>query len=361
MRIGILTFHCAYNFGAVLQCYALKEYLSFLGHETYVINYSPSYLATKKAKYRFRNIISRHPIINIKKQIKILIYRRMFNKYQSFENRYLHLTKCISESDRLDEITHDLDFIIIGSDQIWNKQYNGNDLVWYGEFKGAIPSKIITYAASAGNNHNLSIETSQITEKLGKLKSVMVRENELNNLLSNYINSDCVLDPSLMVPAFFWEKFYNLLPVNRKKYIVTYRAREDENVFRIAKDLAKQLNADIITTNFGENDFKSDYKHKTLGPDEFVSLIKHACCVVTTSFHGTAFSIITQTPFYTLRLNDNADGRVENLLNSVGLMDRLIDKNSNPTYSTIDFKKVNDKLEVLRTLSQEKLKKSLES
>ena len=44
MKIGILTFHCAHNYGAVLQCYALQEYLKHLGHDVYVINYRPSYL-----------------------------------------------------------------------------------------------------------------------------------------------------------------------------------------------------------------------------------------------------------------------------------------------------------------------------
>lgn len=355
MKIGILTFHCAYNFGAVLQCYALYEYIKYLGYECYVINYCPSYLATKKAKYKFKNIISRHPLINIQKQIIISKYRKSFEKYKKFEREYMQLTKPIFDSHKLVEITNTLDYIILGSDQIWNKNYNGNDSTWYGDFYGANQSKIITYAASAGNIQNLSIELNQIKETLGKLKYVSVREEELKDLLTNYITVDCVLDPSLLIPPFIWEKFYNLLPTPKRKYIVTYRAREDENVFRIAKELAEQLDAEIVTTNFGKNDFNSPYKHKILSPSEFVSLIKHAECVVTTSFHGTAFSIIAQTPFYTLRLNDNADGRVENLLKTVGLLDRLIDKESTPIYKDINFTSVNKRLDIVRKFSQEKL------
>lgn len=355
MKIGILTFHCAYNFGAVLQCYALYEYIRFLGHDSYIINYRPNYLATKKAKYRFRNIISKHPFINIKKQITISIYRKSFNRYKNFEKTYMNLTRPVFDSNELANITKQLDYIIIGSDQIWNKNYNGNDPTWYGDFQGAEQSKIITYAASAGNIQNLSIELNLIKEKLGKLKYVSVREENLKELLSNYITTDCVLDPSLLIPPFMWEKFYNILPTPKKKYIVTYRAREDENVFRIAKELSKQLNTEIVTTNFSKDDFKPIYKHKTLSPSEFVSLIKHAECVVTTSFHGTAFSIITQTPFYTLRLNDNADGRVENLLKTLGLLDRLIDKESTPIYKKIDYTTVNKKLDTVRKFSQEKL------
>lgn len=41
MNIGILTFHWATNYGAVLQCYALQSYLTSIGHNVKVINYKP--------------------------------------------------------------------------------------------------------------------------------------------------------------------------------------------------------------------------------------------------------------------------------------------------------------------------------
>ena len=39
MKIGILTFQRADNYGAMLQCYALQEYLKSAGHEVEVIDY----------------------------------------------------------------------------------------------------------------------------------------------------------------------------------------------------------------------------------------------------------------------------------------------------------------------------------
>lgn len=44
MKTGILTFHCAHNYGAVLQAYALQEQLKAFGHEVEMIDYRPSYL-----------------------------------------------------------------------------------------------------------------------------------------------------------------------------------------------------------------------------------------------------------------------------------------------------------------------------
>lgn len=38
-KIGIITYHFARNYGAVLQCYALQKYLINKGYDVEVINY----------------------------------------------------------------------------------------------------------------------------------------------------------------------------------------------------------------------------------------------------------------------------------------------------------------------------------
>jgi len=44
MKIGILTFHGADNYGAVLQAYALKETVKTLGNDVEIINYIQPYI-----------------------------------------------------------------------------------------------------------------------------------------------------------------------------------------------------------------------------------------------------------------------------------------------------------------------------
>ena len=41
MKVGILTFQFPYNYGAMLQAYALKSYIEKKGNETYVLPYFP--------------------------------------------------------------------------------------------------------------------------------------------------------------------------------------------------------------------------------------------------------------------------------------------------------------------------------
>ena len=51
MKVGILTFHRAHNFGAMLQCYALQEYLTKKGLNVEVIDYRQPYIETLYSKY----------------------------------------------------------------------------------------------------------------------------------------------------------------------------------------------------------------------------------------------------------------------------------------------------------------------
>ena len=43
MRLGIITYHQVWNYGAVLQCAALSKVLGEKGHEVWVIDYRPKY------------------------------------------------------------------------------------------------------------------------------------------------------------------------------------------------------------------------------------------------------------------------------------------------------------------------------
>ncbi len=50
MKIGILTLGLHFNYGGILQAYALQTYLKKLGHETWLINNSPLYKFDQSSK-----------------------------------------------------------------------------------------------------------------------------------------------------------------------------------------------------------------------------------------------------------------------------------------------------------------------
>jgi hypothetical protein len=181
-----------------------------------------------------------------------------------------------------------------------------------------------------------------------------VRENDMINLLQPFVKKPIiqVLDPTLLINASIWEKLiYN--PNIRNKYVLVYQVRTNEQTLKIAQEIANQIDGIVIDTvpHINSNCIKN--KYQSASPETFLSLIKYAACVVTTSFHGTAFSIIFNKPFYTIYLNDGKDSRSYSLLEALELKNRIITLNEIPSFESIDFQKANKKLEDLRKQSRD--------
>lgn len=365
MKIGILTFHCAHNFGAVLQCYALQEALKSMGHEVDILNYRPQYLASPEPKLTLRTFKCKNPF-KLYHRITFLIpiLKEKFKLYINFEHKYYHLSEHIKNKEQFCNLVNRYQYIIIGSDQVWNIKYNKNESIWFGDFRTPLSNtKIISYAASAGDPVFSIEELKRISSLINKLDSISVRETQLKDLLSPHINKkiSCVLDPTLMVTPSVWNKFQDIKISEQDPYILIYQARKDDNIFRIANQIAQKKLWNIITVDFYDNSLQKKYikGHRNISPDQFVAYVKNAQCVITTSFHGTVFSIINNTPFYTLKLNDGADARNEEILKLLKLENRFIDKNKEIEFSEIDFTACNQILETLRRQSYNYLNSAL--
>ena len=356
MKIGILTFHCAHNYGAVLQCYATQEFLRSKGHDVEVINYRPEYLLRP---YRiFRKRVKYHGVVlsYIKNLIKELIVFparcRRWRGFQSFINNRLCLSKPIYD---VSSIPSDYDVYLVGSDQVWNPIITeGLDGVYFCDFsfeKGG--KKYLSYAASMETT-SLDSETRLFFNgKLNSFDAIGVREEYMKSLLSSFTNRPIrqVLDPTLMVPIDIWDKFVSQ-PIVQDKYVLVYQVQYNEKTLLIAHHIAKQISAKVVTI-LADVKYETRWGRKEDTPEDFVNMFRNAACVVTTSFHGTAFSLIFNKPFYTVRLNFGWDTRSTSLLNQIGLQDRLLDVTSIPEFTEIDYSKVNPKLERLRQESQD--------
>lgn len=360
MKIGILTFHSAYNFGAVLQCHGLYETLRSLGHDVSVIDYRPSYLFFPRPRLGIGSFVLR-PLKTLRALPFVFSYSRYYDRFETFVNKYWALSETITNCEILGKQVNEYDCIVVGSDQVWNKVHNGNDNVWYGIDRAKKSVRWITYAASAGDSVFDSDEVRRFEKSFNLFDYISVREEKLKNILSALKGSPSivtVLDPTLLADEIVWCKWYK--PIIKGKYIVIYQARPDDNVFRIANSLADELGVKkIIVLDNHANVKTNGHKQYPASPSDFISIIKNATCVVTTSFHGTAFSIITETPFYTLCLNDGADERSYNLLCQLNLTDRFISMSASPRYREIDFVPVKESLRQLRTFSICYLKEAL--
>lgn len=350
MKVGILTFHSALNYGAVLQCHGLYSTIKALGHDVYVIDYRPPYLYFPRPEVGKKQWLF-HPIDAWKLYKSTSNWRTSYDKFLAFQKRYWKRTQPIFTADQLRTVTDLFDIIIVGSDQVWASKHNGDDPVWYG-IKDS-KAKWITYAASAGDPQFTDEELVKLQDRLQSFTAISVREQKLGNLICDILGKSIpsVLDPTLLAAPEIWKPFCQ--PVIDGDYVVVYQARPDDNTFRIAEEIKKQLGVErIVVLDTNGNVKKLGYTPYCASPSEFVSIIANSKYLVTTSFHGTAFAIITGVPFFTLKLNDGADERSENLLSVLHMKSRFIDKNIHINISDYD---IYSNIDILKSLRKDSL------
>ena len=346
MKIGILTFHHAINFGAVLQAYALKETLRSFGHDVWVIDYRqpkvesvdrPTFSSAKRWKFLFGGHL--RSWLNYNKEKEVALAKR--KRFDDFTRNYLHLTSPCTSSN----IPLDFDMYISGSDQVWNHRIcGGMDDAFWGNFQKPIKSKMIAYAASTSVQELRKNTHQELQAGLNNFDIITVREDAVRDYLSDNFKTPneifTVLDPTLVADVSIWDSFESGKYSN-KKYVLYFAARTYEpNPFIVkekAEILAKELGCEAIPISLREH-----------SPSDFVELFKHATYVVTSSFHGVAFSLIFNRPLYAVMYGDEQDGRYVNLLRSVGAEQMLLGIKDNPRPIHIDYTEINQKMESIR-------------
>ena len=363
MKIGILTYHRAINYGAVLQCYALYTTLHKMGHDVEIIDYRPETIE------RYRNIFRKKDFYNkpnVLAKIKYIIScitliwskRKTNKKFDNFLWNHFKLSSTINNSH---EITNYYDIIFFGSDQIWSPTIcEGLDKIYYGQFdKGN--TKFVSYAASIGNVEQLN---NELKEKFGRYilsyDSISVRENVLSDYIKHHFNIDAtvVCDPSLLLNKSDYERM--LVKPNETNYVAYFNLERSNCAEIFAKSIAQQLNSEIIKLGANINPLhKKTCKQKSnLSPAEFLGYLYYAKCVVTDSFHATSFSIILHKNFYTTQKISNNE-RAKTILNVAGLSDRFVNSNDNIEFTNIDYTNVDERLEKYRKSSMSFINKNL--
>ena len=353
MKIGILTFHCAHNYGAVLQAYALQTYLQSIGHDACIIDYRPRYLTKPYDIFDRHRFFSRNPAkfaYHTLRELTLLPSR--FQRHASFEHfisTRLHLFPY-----RQPEDLKSFDLVLLGSDQIWTKSITGNryDNLYWGL---DVPVPVATYAASARNLGQAAEDRQYISRALAHLMAISLREDTLIPLLAPLTQTPLwhVLDPTLLIDAKAYEPLLRNANPPHGRYVLVYQVGHHPTLNQTATAIARQLKCSVIELAAYANSRKSHgcTMLRTASPETFLAYIRHAACVVTTSFHGTALATLLRRPFYTVRWGNNVDERAASLLKALGLEHRSLAANEIPQFSEPDFAKTHERLRLMREKS----------
>ena len=365
--IGLITFHSAHNYGAMLQVYALQEKLRELNYNVQIINYRNNKIDDQ---YRVWNIKGRNPLNLIKKTINSIKYYQLNNNryinFNCFMNEKLNLSREYTSIEDLQNEYPKFDIYITGSDQVWNPNIVGELSDAYTLNFGDKKIKKISYAASIGTSTIDEKYINDYKNKISKIDRISVREEDAKESLSKIINNkvEVVLDPTLLLKKEEWELKIKENNKENEKYILAYVVKQDEEYKKIVNYLSEKTGLKVI--HFERDNNYSDVLRSAYSdaPLNFINLIKNAEYVVATSFHATVFSIIFNKKFFVIPHNQTGS-RVTNLLDKLDINDRVVytlDEFKNRDYNLkIDYEKVNNILAKEREKSINWLKYAIEN
>ena len=384
MKIGITTcWQSDDNYGQQLQAYALQHYLREQGHDAYLIRYSPQ----RPSRPLWRRIAGaiKHRLLGsaakrAEQRALAQIYkdnaiRNKQRKFAEFRERYLHQTERIYTSvDELQQNPPEADAYITGSDQVWHDSLmNRNNSATYLCF-GPSSVRRISYAASIGREIP-EREIGTFAELLKPLDHISVREHKAQELLKSlgFPKVTVTIDPTLLLSSTLYDKIEGADSLDLSRpyaffYVLNIRSEKElywEHVGKAIEEKGLEIKSVASTGYLPAREFIPGVSNIQATIPQWLSLVKHAAVVFTTSFHGVVFCLLYHRPFYAILLtneNAKANDRLTSLLGTCGLTRRMIanaqDAQALDT-TPIDWADVDARLAEMRQSSVEFLRDSL--
>ncbi len=346
--VGIMTFHFADNYGAVLQCYALRKVINGIqGYEAEIINYIPAkYIYPKHWK-------------NIYTKQKFKEKRRRFDEFLE-----KHCGMCEESCSYVDGKQYD--YYCVGSDQVWNT----NSLYKEYFFPHVVPeTKRISYAASVGIGANSCFLNKELFSKyLPEFKAISIREEEHIELIEKLSGKKCerVLDPTLLLESYDYESIICKTILREEKFIFFYWLAHSNPApgVELANKLSRIYNMPVVHSLWNAPSYMFNKDGGCMfyeGIENFLWYVKNAQFIVTNSYHGTIFSIHFNRPFYVL-IEDSMRSRIDTLAGIVDIRERMVEKyvaiNQEP--ENMDFSVLENTLKIERIKSLSFLKKAID-
>lgn len=339
-KTGILTlYYKNYNFGGLLQAYALPKVLkNRCGIDAEQISYSlyvEDKCKSKNIHFQGNHVVYKMGICFFSKikRKKINMRKRIF---EQFMEEIPH-GKDIYDYQSIGECLKKYQILICGGDQIWNICNGIHNLNVFTLKFAPQNVKKIAYAPSMAILEIDEEGKHCMDQGMAGLNAISVREKKSIDILKNLTNKkiEKVVDPVLLLQKNQWNSELKE-PTIQKKYIVCYLFNDSviqrKAVERIAKILKLQIVTfpHILANVVRKCDlFFGDIHDYTSGPREFLGLIKNAEFVITDSFHACVFSMIFETPFVVFERDKageagNMNSRIYDFLEEYHLENQLV-------------------------------------
>ncbi len=333
-RVGIATItnvlgeKANYNYGNVLQNYALQRFLRENGCLAETVLYASSVPESTRRMKPGRDAVS--GVVQFADDCLRVAKRRLFRRkietlkaerredIRRFMTENLCFSKEVYAPDSDFGVLNDrYDCMITGSDQVWNPYYEGSNAFYYLGFMNAAGR--IAYAPSFGVDHIPKDMVAKYRAWLGGLSAVSVRESAGREMLKQTFGIDAklVCDPVFLLNRRQWDE-KAVSPDERGRYFAVYLlGKKTVEKKRVIRRLEKRFHARAVDLYTAD-----DPGSKFAGIGEFLGLLRNAAFVCTDSFHATAFSVIYQRPVVTMARGTEKGNRAYDMSSRItGLLD----------------------------------------
>lgn len=346
-KIGIITFHRADNYGAVLQAYASQVYLEKMGCSVQIVDYRFPEMEQSYKLFRKKSEMSIVQYLKVIAHDLFRIKRRFaFEKFR-YDNLKL---STVYNSSSISNSNEEFSIFITGSDQVWNDTCSLKDPVYCLTFADE-SKKLLSFAASFGYADIEKDREIFYANALAKMTDISIREKSGIRLVEKLIGKtpEQIPDPTLMLDIDSWNKVATF--PSEKGYILVYLLNAREEVLYFAKELSEKTNLKIVNiTDDNRNIIGAKCVHNA-GPAEFLGYFNNAKYVITNSFHGLMFSIIYRKSMYVdiPKGSRTTYERLTNILDELGIEDRYIDNlPGNFTPQELDYREIEEKISALQ-------------
>lgn len=264
---------------------------------------------------------------------------------KKFNAEYIHVRPVYAPGWKMPAaLKNEYDFFAVGSDQVWNPEIRRGqrDILF---LKFADEAQRVAVAPSIGISRIADADREEYRENLRGFPYLSCREDAGAEEIQRIAGKECahLIDPTLAISPREWRQAASAgrNEAGRKYAVAFFLGGLGEEIKSriLAYCAEKQLDLKMITnreTNVGP-----------LSPLAFVDLIDRAAMVFTDSFHGTAFSVNLETPFYVFdrvdraQNNNRTTSRIESLVKMFGLQDR---RNASAFAEACDFTAAENRL-----------------
>lgn len=355
-KVGIVTIDDSNNYGNRLQNFAMQEMLKSLGHEVFTIRVLPfrdlyylwpenkrycikQYLyAIKPLRYIAHKLKKVNDCKNKVSQKDLKIKNQRIAAFERFNQTFIQYDAHIIRSQPLERrFYRGYDYLVAGSDQIWNPLFSWAKCVMYLRF---VPEKKrIAIAASFGISEIPKEHRKIVKRYLNGMRYISVREESGKKIVKELTGRSCdlIMDPTLMIDIFAWndilERAEAKLP---QRYMAAYFLGDvSEEKKNCIENIARKKGCELVWMNAEE--YEEIYNW---GPENFLKVIHDCECFFTDSFHGCVFSILFHRQFFVFQREGNAlkmFDRIDTLLSKLNLESQIV--NLNPADDRIVEKK----------------------